>query len=119
MFRRRAGIHPAVLVLGSAALTAAFSPEIRKRVTNMFSNWMGGQQRGSDQKNAMLNPADLIKQAFNPGGQSQTQQSDSQSGQTESQNHQQAYGHMTSAPVNVMSDEPAGQTMYNTDQTYS
>ncbi|WP_223837344.1 hypothetical protein [Bacillus swezeyi] len=79
MFRRKTGIHPAVLVLGSAALTAAFSPEIRKRVTSMISNRMGGQQHGNGQNNMMMNPAEMIKQAFNPGGQGQQEQGQSQS----------------------------------------
>ncbi|MEC1261801.1 hypothetical protein P9D34_15310 [Bacillus swezeyi] len=119
MFRRKTGIHPAVLVLGSAALTAAFSPEIRKRVTSMISNRMGGQQHGNSQKNMMMNPAEMIKQAFNPGGQGQTQQQQGQSQSDHTGNQQQTFGHMSQAPVNVMNDETTQQTMYDADQTYS
>ncbi|MCY8025609.1 hypothetical protein MOC05_10670 [Bacillus sonorensis] len=74
MFRRRIGIHPAVLVLGSAALTMAFSPEIRKRVASMFAGRINGQRLKSSAKDMMMNPADLIKQAFNPGSQMQSGQ---------------------------------------------
>ncbi|MEC0708797.1 hypothetical protein P8881_14765 [Bacillus haynesii] len=114
MFRRRSGIHPAVLVLGSAALTAAFSPEIRKRLTGMFANRMGGRQQGNGSNQTMMNPADMIKQAFNPGGQSHQHR---QSGHTA--NDQHPSGQMTAAPVNVTNDQAANQTMFDTDQSYS
>jgi len=113
LFRRRSGIHPAVLVLGSAALTAAFSPEIRKRLTGMFAKSMGARQQGNGSNQTMMNPADMIKQAFNTGGQSHEHR---QSGHTANDQHQS--GHMT-APVNVMNDQAANQTMFDNDQSYS
>ncbi|KUL15622.1 hypothetical protein CHCC14820_1547 [Bacillus paralicheniformis] len=113
MFRRRSGIHPAVLVLGSAALTAAFSPEIRKRLTGMFAKGMGARQQGNGRNQTMMNPADMIKQAFNPGGQSNEH---GQSGYTANDQHQSS---QMTAPVNVMNDQTANQTMFDNDQSYS
>lgn len=93
MFRRKTGIHPAVLVFGSAALTLAFSPELRKRVTGMFAGRMGGQRHNSSAKNMMMNPADFIKQAFTQGNQMQSNQNSTQH-QYGAANGQEASGQM-------------------------
>lgn len=74
---------------------------------------MGGRQQGNGRNQMMMNPADMIKQAFNSGGQSQEHR---QSGHTANDQHQSS--HMT-APVNVMNDQTANQTMFDNDQNYS
>jgi len=79
----------------------------------MFAKGMGGRQQGNGRNQTMMNPADMIKQAFNSGGQSQEHR---QSGHTANDQHQSS--HMT-APVNVMNDQTANQTMFDNDQNYS
>ncbi|NPC91982.1 hypothetical protein HOO54_07085 [Bacillus sp. WMMC1349] len=81
MFRRRTGIHPAVLIVGSAAISAAFSPEIRKRVMKMFT---------MKTQDGMLNPAELFKQAFSTREKRQTEQN-----QTHSNDKNQQHTHTT------------------------
>jgi len=79
----------------------------------MFAKSMGARQQGNGSNQTMMNPADMIKQAFNTGGQSHEHR---QSGHTANDQHQS--GHMT-APVNVMNDQAANQTMFDDDQSYS
>lgn len=79
----------------------------------MFAKGMGARQQGNGRNQTMMNPADMIKQAFNPGGQSNEH---GQSGYTANDQHQSS---QMTAPVNVMNDQTANQTMFDNDQSYS
>ncbi|MBN7741883.1 hypothetical protein JYA35_04585 [Bacillus velezensis] len=98
MFRKKSGISPTALLIGSSILIAALSPEIRRKISGMvsgrmqhkdgthsmqpadliqqaFSGESGGQQHADKARHSQtgsLQPADLIKQAF--GGESGGQQ---------------------------------------------
>ncbi|ATL38812.1 hypothetical protein [Bacillus velezensis] len=98
MFRKKSGISPTALLIGSSILIAALSPEIRRKISGMvsgrmqhkdgthsmqpadliqqaFSGESGGQQHADKARHSQtgsLQPADLIKQAF--GGESDGQQ---------------------------------------------
>ncbi|WP_259425188.1 hypothetical protein [Bacillus velezensis] len=67
MFRKKSGISPTALLIGSSILIAALSPEIRRKISGMVS----GRMQHKDGTHSMQ-PADLIKQAF--GGESGGQQ---------------------------------------------
>lgn len=112
MFRRKTGIHPAVLVLGSAALTLAFSPELRKRVTGMFAGRMGGQRQNNSAKNMMMNPADFIKQAFTQGNQMQSNQGSTQN-QYSTAISQGASGQMANSHTNAAHHHGQAQSHTN------
>ncbi|MFU1717054.1 hypothetical protein ACM392_16220 [Bacillus amyloliquefaciens] len=98
MFRKKSGISPTALLIGSSILIAALSPEIRRKISGMvsgrmqhkdgthsmqpadliqqaFSGESGGQQHSDKARHSQtgsMQPADLIKQAF--GGESGGQQ---------------------------------------------
>ncbi|MEA1007395.1 hypothetical protein U6X16_17180 [Bacillus velezensis] len=98
MFRKKSGISPTALLIGSSILIAALSPEIRRKISGMvsgrmqhkdgthsmqpadliqqaFSGESGGQQHADKARHSQtgsMQPADLIKQAF--GGESGGQQ---------------------------------------------
>ncbi|MCM3444932.1 hypothetical protein ACQKET_05635 [Bacillus velezensis] len=67
MFRKKSGISPTALLIGSSILIAALSPEIRRKISGMVS----GRMQHKDGTHSMQ-PADLIQQAF--GGESGGQQ---------------------------------------------
>ncbi|WP_332274637.1 hypothetical protein [Bacillus velezensis] len=67
MFRKKSGISPTALLIGSSILIAALSPEIRRKISGMVS----GRMQHKDGTHSMQ-PADLIQQAF--GGESRGQQ---------------------------------------------
>ncbi|MEC2311380.1 hypothetical protein [Bacillus velezensis] len=66
MFRKKSGISPTALLIGSSILIAALSPEIRRKISGMVS----GRMQHKDGTHSMQ-PADLIQQAFSgeSGGQ--------------------------------------------------
>ncbi|QCT29159.1 hypothetical protein [Bacillus velezensis] len=98
MFRKKSGVSPTALLIGSSILIAALSPEIRRKISGMvsgrmqhkdgthsmqpadliqqaFSGESGGQQHADKARHSQtgsMQPADLIKQAF--GGESGGQQ---------------------------------------------
>ncbi|QEV90764.1 hypothetical protein F3129_04850 [Bacillus velezensis] len=59
MFRKKSGISPTALLIGSSILIAALSPEIRRKISGMVS----GRMQHKDGTHSMQ-PADLIQQAF-------------------------------------------------------
>ncbi|MEE4535951.1 hypothetical protein V2U93_16330 [Bacillus velezensis] len=69
MFRKKSGISPTALLIGSSILIAALSPEIRRKISGMVS----GRMQHKDGTHSMQ-PADLIQQAFggDSGGQQHT-----------------------------------------------
>ncbi|MFB4186429.1 hypothetical protein [Bacillus velezensis] len=67
MFRKKSGVSPTALLIGSSILIAALSPEIRRKISGMVS----GRMQHKDGTHSMQ-PADLIQQAF--GGESGGQQ---------------------------------------------
>ncbi|MGX6410865.1 MULTISPECIES: hypothetical protein [Bacillus amyloliquefaciens group] len=69
MFRKKSGISPTALLIGSSILIAALSPEIRRKISGMVS----GRMQHKDGTHSMQ-PADLIQQAFSgeSGGQQHT-----------------------------------------------
>ncbi|MEL4010727.1 hypothetical protein AAE040_09425 [Bacillus velezensis] len=69
MFRKKSGVSPTALLIGSSILIAALSPEIRRKISGMVS----GRMQHKDGTHSMQ-PADLIQQAFGgePGGQQHT-----------------------------------------------
>ncbi|MFP6323249.1 MULTISPECIES: hypothetical protein [Bacillus amyloliquefaciens group] len=69
MFRKKSGISPTALLIGSSILIAALSPEIRRKISGMVS----GSMQHKDGTHSMQ-PADLIQQAFSgeSGGQQHT-----------------------------------------------
>lgn len=67
MFRKKSGVSPTALLIGSSILIAALSPEIRRKISGMVSGRM--QHKGGTHS---MQPADLIQQAF--GGESGGQQ---------------------------------------------
>ncbi|AKL75524.1 MULTISPECIES: hypothetical protein [Bacillus] len=67
MFRKKSGISPTALLIGSSILIAALSPEIRRKISGMVS----GRMQHKDGTHSMQ-PVDLIQQAF--GGESGGQQ---------------------------------------------
>ncbi|MFE7493813.1 hypothetical protein ACFU42_02825 [Bacillus velezensis] len=69
MFRKKSGISPTALLIGSSILIAALSPEIRRKISGMVS----GSMQHKDGTHSMQ-PADLIQQAFggDSGGQQHT-----------------------------------------------
>ncbi|MCM8509993.1 hypothetical protein LQ568_16915 [Bacillus amyloliquefaciens] len=67
MFRKKSGVSPTALLIGSSILIAALSPEIRRKISGMVS----GSMQHKDGTHSMQ-PADLIQQAF--GGESGGQQ---------------------------------------------
>ncbi|ODB66373.1 hypothetical protein A7313_12140 [Bacillus velezensis] len=67
MFRKKSGVSPSALLIGSSILIAALSPEIRRKISGMVS----GRMQHKDGTHSMQ-PADLIQQAF--GGESGGQQ---------------------------------------------
>jgi len=67
LFRKKSGISPTALLIGSSILIAALSPEIRRKISGMVS----GSMQHKDGTHSMQ-PADLIQQAF--GGESGGQQ---------------------------------------------
>ncbi|XBP84310.1 hypothetical protein ABL517_04710 [Bacillus velezensis] len=67
MFRKKSGVSPTALLIGSSILIAALSPEIRRKISGMVS----GRMQHKDGTHSMR-PADLIQQAF--GGESGGQQ---------------------------------------------
>ncbi|MEC1383207.1 hypothetical protein [Bacillus velezensis] len=66
MFRKKSGVSPTALLIGSSILIAALSPEIRRKISGMVS----GRMQHKDGTHSMQ-PADLIQQAFSgeSGGQ--------------------------------------------------
>ncbi|MEX5837561.1 hypothetical protein D070_04700 [Bacillus velezensis] len=67
MFRKKSGVSPTALLIGSSILIAALSPEIRRKISGMVSGRM--QHKNGTHS---MQPADLIQQAF--GGESGGQQ---------------------------------------------
>ncbi|MDQ8054659.1 hypothetical protein RER83_00255 [Bacillus velezensis] len=69
MFRKKSGVSPTALLIGSSILIAALSPEIRRKISGMVS----GRMQHKDGTHSMQ-PADLIQQAFSgeSGGQQHT-----------------------------------------------
>ncbi|MBZ5519319.1 hypothetical protein [Bacillus sp. KS1] len=67
MFRKKSGVSPTALLIGSSILIAALSPEIRRKISGMVL----GRMQHKDGTHSMQ-PADLIQQAF--GGESGGQQ---------------------------------------------
>ncbi|AHZ14902.1 hypothetical protein ACSE5K_04650 [Bacillus velezensis] len=67
MFRKKSGVSPTALLIGSSILIAALSPEIRRKISGMVS----GRMQHKDGTHSMQ-PAELIQQAF--GGESGGQQ---------------------------------------------
>ena len=69
MFRKKSGVSPTALLIGSSILIAALSPEIRRKISGMVS----GRMQHKDGTRSMQ-PADLIQQAFSgeSGGQQHT-----------------------------------------------
>ncbi|NUI24440.1 hypothetical protein HUN87_18020 [Bacillus amyloliquefaciens] len=82
MFRKKSGVSPTALLIGSSILIAALSPEIRRKISGMVS----GRMQHKDGTHSMQ-PADLIQQAFGgeSGGQQHTDKArHSQTGSTQS-----------------------------------
>ncbi|MEQ5997949.1 hypothetical protein [Bacillus amyloliquefaciens] len=69
MFRKKSGVSPTALLIGSSILIATLSPEIRRKISGMVS----GRMQHKDGTHSMQ-PADLIQQAFSgeSGGQQHT-----------------------------------------------
>ncbi|WP_324636011.1 hypothetical protein [Bacillus velezensis] len=134
MFRKKSGISPTALLIGSSILIAALSPEIRRKISGMvsgrmqhkdgthsmqpadliqqaFSGESGGQQHTDKARHSQtgsMQPADLIKQAFGgeSGGQQHTdRQADrSRSKETSPKPHYTEPIHFEESAVNVLND---------------
>lgn len=113
MFRKKSGISPTALLIGSSILIAALSPEIRRKISGMVS----GRMQHKDGTHSMQ-PAELIKQAFggDSGGQQHEQTSRNHSGsshtdgqadrskETSPKPHYTEPIHFEESAVNVLND---------------
>ncbi|WP_250193933.1 hypothetical protein [Bacillus velezensis] len=107
MFRKKSGVSPTALLIGSSILIAALSPEIRRKISGMVS----GRMQHKDGTHSMQ-PADLIQQAF--GGESGGQQ------HTDKARHSQT-GSMQPADLiqQAFSGESGGQQHEQTSRNHS